>query len=64
MTTNTHFDYISLISSYIEIWFSQNLYRKPKHILYLVTFFNFENRAVYEMMWKNIVEPSMPQMTI
>jgi hypothetical protein len=23
-----------------------------------------ENRAVYEMMWKNIVEPDRPQMTI
>jgi len=23
-----------------------------------------ENRAVYEIMWKNIVEPDRPQMTI
>jgi hypothetical protein len=23
-----------------------------------------ENRAVYEIMWKNIVEPKIPQMTI
>ena len=23
-----------------------------------------ENRAVYEKMWKNVVEPDMPQMTI
>jgi hypothetical protein len=28
------------------------------------TFFFFENRAVYEIMWKNFVEPDMPQMTI
>ena len=27
-------------------------------------FFFFENRAVYEIMWKNIVEPDRPQMTI
>jgi len=24
----------------------------------------FENRAVYEIMWKNVVEPGRPQMTI
>ena len=24
----------------------------------------FENRAVYEIMWKNIIEPDRPQMTI
>jgi len=28
------------------------------------TNFVFKNRAVYEMMWKNIVEPAKPQMTI
>jgi len=39
------------------------LYRKSKHILCLVTFFS-ENRAVYEKMWKNIVERGRPQMTI
>ena len=34
------------------------------HVLYLVTFFFFENRAVYEKMWVNIVERGRPQMTI
>ena len=29
-----------------------------------VTFFSFENRAVYEIMWKSIVEPDRPVMTI
>jgi hypothetical protein len=24
----------------------------------------FENRAVYEIMWKNAVDPDRPQMTI
>ena len=33
------------------------------HILYSVTF-SFENRAVYEKMWKNIVERGRPRMTI
>jgi hypothetical protein len=32
------------------------------HILFLITF--FENRAVYEIMWENIVEPWWPQMAI
>ena len=32
------------------------------HILYPITF--FENRVIYEIMWKNIVEPDRPQMTI
>ena len=27
-------------------------------------FFFFENRAVYEIMWKNIVDPIRPQMAI
>jgi hypothetical protein len=27
-------------------------------------FFFFENHAVHEIMWKNIVEPDRPQMTI
>jgi len=33
----------------------KKLYRKSKHILCSVTFF-FESRAVYEIMWKNIVQ--------
>ena len=32
------------------------------HILFLITF--FENHAVYEIMWENIVEPGWPQMAI
>jgi len=33
------------------------------HIFCSVTFF-FENRAVYETKWKNVLEPDMPQMTV
>jgi hypothetical protein len=33
------------------------------HILFSTVFFS-ENRAVYEIMWKNMVEPDRPQMTI
>jgi hypothetical protein len=35
------------------------------HIFCSITFFFFfENRAVYEIMWKNIAEPDKPQMII
>jgi hypothetical protein len=34
------------------------------HILCSVTFFYFENRAVYEIMWKNIEERCWPQMIL
>jgi hypothetical protein len=33
------------------------------HILCSVTFF-FENRAIYEIIWKNIVDRGRPQMTV
>jgi hypothetical protein len=33
------------------------------HFSCSLTFF-FENRTVYEIMWKNMVEPDRPQMTI
>jgi len=33
------------------------------HILYSITF-SPENRAVYEIMWKNLVKPDRPQMAI
>jgi len=31
---------------------------------YSIIFLFFENRAVYEIMWENIVEQDRPQMTI
>ena len=40
------------------------LVEKIKTHFVFSNFFFFENRAVYEMMWKNIVEPDRPQMTI
>jgi hypothetical protein len=33
------------------------------HILCSIIFFS-KNRAVYEIKWKNMVEPDRPQMTI
>jgi hypothetical protein len=34
------------------------------HILYSVTFPFSENCAIYEIIWKNIVEQGRPQMTV
>ena len=41
----------------------KKLSRKSKHILCSVTIF-FDYRAVYDIMWKNIVQRGRPQMTI
>ena len=43
--------------------FQTNFYRKSKHIFY-APYLSFEYRVVYEIMWKNIIEPDRPQMTI
>ena len=34
------------------------------HILCSITFLYFENRVIYEVMWKTTVQPDRPQMTI
>jgi hypothetical protein len=38
-------------------------YITNQNILLCSVFYFFENRAVYEIMWKNIVEPDGPQIT-
>jgi len=44
--------------------FSNEVVEKIKtHILYSIIIFA-ENLAVYETMWKNMVKPDRPQMTI
>jgi len=44
---------------------SDKLVEKIKtHILSTVIFFPLEIRAVYEIMWKNMVQPDRPLMTI
>jgi hypothetical protein len=55
---------ISLSSSQNEKCFRQKLCINSKHTLYVQEFFFFENRAVYEIMWKNTVQPGRPQMAI
>jgi hypothetical protein len=54
---------ISLNSSQNEARFRQKLYRKSKHIFYVQKYFP-KNHAVDEIMWKNMVQPDRPQMTI
>ena len=45
--------------------FQTNVVEKLKtHFIFNNFFFFFENRAVYGIMWKDIVEPARPQMTI
>jgi len=58
------FDRASLISFEKEKFFQTEVVEKIKtHTLCSISFFFFENRVFYEIMWKNIVEPSRPQMT-
>jgi len=37
--------------------------KKPKHTLYVHNFFS-DNHDIYDTMWKNVVQPGTPQMTI
>jgi hypothetical protein len=41
----------------------KNLDKMKRHILYSVVF-SPENHGVYEITWKNMVEPDRPQMTV
>jgi hypothetical protein len=61
METNTNF--LSYRAKSLLIMRNVSDKKKIKtHILGSTTF--LENRAVYEIMWKNIVQPDRPQMTI
>ena len=42
--------------------FRQNSQKKSKHTFYVQQLFP-ESRAVYEIMWQNVVEPDRPQWT-
>jgi hypothetical protein len=55
------FDHFSLSCPWNEKCSRLKLWRKSKHT-FNVQFF-FENHAVYEIIWKNIVEPARPQLT-
>jgi len=44
--------------------FSGINFEENKNTHFTFSNFFFENLTVYEMMWKNIVEPDRPQVTI
>jgi hypothetical protein len=57
------FDHISLNSSLNKECFWQQLYRKSIHTFHVQELV-FKNCAIHEIIWKYIVEPERPQMTI
>ena len=68
MKTSTHFFIISrsILLSMKNV--SEKLFRGSRNTHFMfsnfINFFPPENPAVYEIMWKNIVERGRPQMTI
>jgi len=60
MKTKTHFYHGSLIFSWKEKCFRQTLQRKSRPTFCV----QFENRAVYEIMWKNTAEWGRPLKTM
>jgi hypothetical protein len=62
MKTNVHF--LSNLAQFLELEIFQTkvVENIKTHVLCSVTFLN--SRVVYEKMWKNIVKPDRPQMTI
>ena len=61
MKTNT----ISLLTSQNENVSDKSCRENQNtHFVFDNVFFFFENRAVYEIMWKNIVEQGGPQMAV
>jgi hypothetical protein len=56
------YDNILLNSFWNEKYFRQNVWRQPKHTLLFKKFF-FENRAVFEIVSRNKLEPEGPQIT-
>jgi len=57
------YDNILLIYLHNEKCFRQKLYRKSKHTFY-VQQLSPKNRDMYEIMWKNMVDPERSQMTV
>jgi len=56
----TNIDFWSYLAQFLLEWemFREQFIEKPKtHILYSITFFFTENRAVCVIMWKNIAQP-------
>jgi hypothetical protein len=62
MKTYVHLWYIAEFFLELEMFHINVLEKIKKHFTFNIFF--PENRAVYEIMWKNMVEPDRPQMTI
>ena len=56
------YENISLNSSWNEKYFSDKYCRGTQNTFYVQQLFP-ENRDVFEILWKNVVEPNMPQIT-
>jgi hypothetical protein len=66
MKTIVHF-WSYLAQSFLEWEMFQTICRKNQNIHFMFNnffFFLFENLAIYEIMWKNVVEPNRPQITV
>jgi hypothetical protein len=62
MNTNIHF-----LSYFAPQFLEPEVYQKnckENRNIFCIQYFFFENRAVYKIMWKNILQPDSPQMTI
>ena len=65
MKTTTYFlSYLAEFFLELEMFQTKISQKIKTYILCSVYFFFSENRAVYEIIWKTIVEPDRPQMTI
>jgi hypothetical protein len=63
MTTYVHLWYLAQFSLEWEMFHIKIAEKIKTHFISSNVFF-FEKRAVYEIMWKNMVEPDRPQATI
>jgi len=58
------FTYLSKMHGHSNIKFSENSVEKMKTYILIPMIFFSENRDVYEVKWKSMVEPDRPQMAI
>ena len=63
MKTRCVFVIISRSALLIMRTFSEETSRENQNSRFMFNHFFFENPAVYEILWRNIVEPDGPQMT-
>ena len=65
MKTNIHFwSYLTQLFLELETFQIKAIDKTKTHIVHSVTLFFFENRAIYEIIRRNNVEPDRPQMTL